>query len=134
MVVKKLLLSFPQGSAGEPVAMELIKTYHLDFNILKAFIDDNVKGTLLLEVRGENENIEKGMTFLREHQVGVREIQSVIEVEHQQCVDCGACTAVCSVDALEMDENWNLVHHEDKCLECMQCVQACPMRAIRALI
>src|SRR5665648_1272085 len=121
-MTKKILLSFPQAATGKPLAMELIKTYNLDFNILKAFIDDNVKGSLLLEIKGEEADINAGIVFLRENQIGVKEIQSVVEVNETICVSCGACTAVCAVNALEMDENWELVHHEDKCLECMLCV------------
>lgn len=134
MITKKILLSFPQVAAGQPMAMELIKTYRLDFNILKAFIDDNIKGTLLLEVTGEEADIEAGIVYLRQNQIGVKDIQSVVEVDEKKCVSCGACTAVCAVNALEMDENWALIHHDDKCLECMLCVKACPMRAIHALI
>jgi ferredoxin len=133
-MIKKILLSFPQVATGKPMAMELIKTYHLDFNILKASIDDNIKGTLLLEVNGEEDDIKAGIIFLRENRIGVKDIQSIIEVDEKKCVSCGACTAVCVVNALEMDENWELIHHPDKCLECMLCVKACPTRAIHALI
>lgn len=133
-MTKKILLSFPQASAGKPMAMELIKTYNLDFNILKATIDDNIKGTLLLEIKGEEEDINAGIVFLRQNKIEVKEVQSVVEIDREKCVDCGACTAVCAVNALEMDENWELVHHEDKCLECMLCIRACPTRAIHALI
>ena len=134
MMTKKILLSFPQKATGQPMAMELIKTYNLDFNILKAFIDDNIKGTLLLEIKGEEADIEAGIVFLREHQIGVKDIQSMVEVDQKKCVSCGACTAVCAVGALEMTADWSLIHHDDKCLECMLCVKACPMRAIHAVI
>ncbi|HEY5557243.1 NIL domain-containing protein [Acetobacterium sp.] len=133
-MIKKILLSFPQGVAGKPMAMELIKTYNLDFNILKASIDDNIKGTLLLEIMGEEADINAGIIFLRQNRIGVQDILSGVDVDEEECVDCGACTAVCTVNALEMDENWKLVHHKDKCLECMLCVKACPTRAIHALI
>lgn len=131
---KKILLSFPQHTTGKPLAMELIKTYHMDFNIIKAFVDENVKGTLLLEVSGDPGDIDAGVEFLRQNLVGVRELQSVVEVNRKKCVNCGACTAVCAVGALEMNENWELVHHDDLCLECMLCVKACPVRAIHTLI
>jgi len=133
-MIKKILLSFPQAATGKPMAMELIKTYNLDFNILKASIDDNIKGTLLLEIMGEEADINAGIVFLRQNRIGVQDIQSGIDVDEEECVDCGACTAVCTVNALEMDENWELIHHKDKCLECMLCVKACPTRAIHALI
>jgi Dissimilatory sulfite reductase (desulfoviridin), alpha and beta subunits len=134
MITKKILLSFPKMATGKPMAMELIKTYNLDFSILKAMIDDNIKGTLLLEIRGKQADIDAGIVFLRENQIGVKDVQSMVVVDQKKCVSCGACTAVCAVNALEMDENWSLVHHEDKCLECMLCVKACPMRAIHTVM
>lgn len=134
MITKKVLLSFPQVATGKPMAMELIKTYNLDFSILKAFIDYNVKGTLLLELKGEEDDINAGIVFLRENQIGVKDIQSIITVDEKKCISCGACTAVCAVNALEMDQTWTLIHHEDKCLECLLCIKACPTRAIHAII
>ena len=133
-MIIKIMLSFTQDATGKPMAMELIKTYNLDFNILKAMVDDNVKGTLLLEVIGAEADINSGINFLRENRIGVKVIQSVVYVDEKDCVDCGACTAVCTVNALEMNENWELVHHQDKCLECMLCVKACPTRAIHGHI
>ena len=130
-MTKKILLSFPQKSAGQPMAMELIKTYNLDFNILKAFIDDNIKGTLLLEIKGQEADIEAGIVFLREHQIGVKDIQSVVEVDENKCVSCGACIKGCdklSVDALKM-ENYRIVRNEEKCVGCGVCVTKCPTRA-----
>jgi len=133
-MIKKILLSFPQGATGKPMAMELIKTYNLNFNILKASVDDNVKGTLLLEIMGDEADINSGINFLRENRIGVKTIQSGVDVDEKECVDCGACTAVCTVNALEMNEAWELVHHKDKCLECMLCIKACPTRAIHAIL
>lgn len=134
MITKKILLSFPKMTTGKPMAMELIKTYNLDFNILKAMIDDNIKGTLLLEIKGEQADIDAGIVFLRENQIGVKDVQSMVVVDQKKCTSCGACTAVCAVNALEMDKNWSLIHHEDKCLECMLCIKACPMRAIHIVM
>ena len=39
-----------------------------------------------------------------------------INVEEEKCVDCGACIAVCSSQALSLDRViWSLVYDEQKC-------------------
>ncbi|HHV18725.1 MAG TPA: 4Fe-4S binding protein [Thermoanaerobacterales bacterium] len=56
-----------------------------------------------------------------------------INVEEEKCVDCGACIAVCSSQALSLDRViWSLVYDEQKCTGCKSCIKACPLRAIKA--
>lgn len=133
-MIKKIVLNFPQESTGKPIASQLIRDYELELNILKAFVDDDVNGTLLFEVSGSEENIAKGIRFIKKNGVDVKEVVSVIEVDKDSCVDCGACTAACVVGALEMDPDWTLTYHAEKCLECGLCLKACPVRAIHTLI
>ena len=133
-MVKKIVLNFPKEATGKPIASQLIRDYDLQLNILKAFVDDDVNGTLLFEVSGSEDNIEKGIAFIKKSGVDVKEVVSVIEVDKDRCVDCGACTAACVVGALDMDENWLLTYHPEKCLECALFIKACPVRAIHTLI
>lgn len=133
-MIKKIILNFPKETTGKPIAGQLIKEYDLELNILKAFVDDDVNGTLLFEVSGEADNIEKGIAFIKKSGVDVKEVVSVIEVDKCKCVNCGACTAACVVGALEMDKEWCLKYYPDKCLECTLCIKACPTRAIHTLI
>ncbi len=56
---------------------------------------------------------------------------SKVDVDNKKCVHCGACTAVCKSNALEIDKNdFTLKFNKDKCLGCERCVDACPLRAI----
>ncbi|MEG0377028.1 MAG: NIL domain-containing protein [Eubacterium sp.] len=133
-MIKKIVLNFPQETTGKPIASQLIKEFDLELNILKAYVDDDVNGTLLFEVTGLEKNIEDGIAFIKKSGVDIKEVVSVIDVDENKCVSCGACTAACVVGALKMDENWQLKFYADKCLECTLCIKACPTRAIHTLI
>ena len=55
-----------------------------------------------------------------------------IYLEKEKCVQCGACTAACSSNALLLEtRSWTLVYDEKKCVGCCLCIKACPSRAIR---
>lgn len=56
---------------------------------------------------------------------------SNINVNKNLCVHCGACTAVCAVDALYIHPITTALNFtKEKCTECAQCIDACPLRAI----
>ena len=57
----------------------------------------------------------------------------LIEVDCDKCFDCGACYALCPVDAISYDQKYSVVFDEKKCIgsPCGLCVDACPARAIK---
>lgn len=56
-----------------------------------------------------------------------------IEKYPMLCQSCGMCQGVCPVDAIELSRNFatQFVPHYDseKCIGCMKCVHACPVRS-----
>ncbi len=52
----------------------------------------------------------------------------MIDVDKSKCAYCGACVAVCPVDALRLRETMILC--DEKCISCGNCEKACPMGAI----
>ena len=130
---KLLLLSFPNNMTRKAVTYTLVKEYDLVINILRASIDYNIQGFLLIEVEGKEDSINEGIAFLEED-IDVTIITSAIIVDDRACVNCGACTAVCPVDALSMDAHWQLQFDSEKCVDCKLCVRACPVRAITAVL
>jgi ferredoxin len=55
----------------------------------------------------------------------------MIKRDENRCVHCGACTAVCRVDALVINRSTMEVEfHPDKCVACGLCRQACPVNAM----
>lgn len=68
-----LRLSFKGDAAGQPVISQMIKTYGVDANILLGWLDHlqtAVIGTLVIELRGEPEQIRQAMGFLEQHCIG----------------------------------------------------------------
>jgi electron transfer flavoprotein alpha subunit len=53
-----------------------------------------------------------------------------IEIDRSKCVVCGACIAVCPVEALVI-EGLTLVVHPERCRPCGQAAYVCPTGAIR---
>jgi ferredoxin len=128
----KLGLKFPPEKADKPVVTNLVK-FDLSFNILKAYISPGKTGTIILELKGSDENFDRSLAYLEEEGVQVKVYtDSVIRYE-DKCIHCGACTAVCPSGALVMNkETWELEFDMDACLLCGHCVRACPARAIKS--
>jgi len=128
---KKIVLHFPEESIEKPLTYHLVKDFDLVPNILRAQIDEN-EGTLVMDLQGSLEQIDKAIDFLKEQHVSVQEALKDIIVDRDQCVDCGSCTGVCRPGALTMGPNdWRLNFDNEKCVFCELCINACPVRAIK---
>lgn len=129
---RRLLLTFSAELVNQPLVFQLVRRFDLELNILHASIDPEVQGKLLLEVQGSQTDLQLGVQWLRSRGVLVSELGRLLALDSQACVDCGACTAVCSPQALSLNsETWRLEFHEASCLACAACVAACPLGCIR---
>jgi len=52
-----------------------------------------------------------------------------LKVDPELCVECGQCSMVCEVDALEAEWGKTKVI-EDLCILCGLCVEFCPVEAL----
>ncbi|TCO73787.1 NIL domain-containing protein [Marinisporobacter balticus] len=128
---KKIFLIFPPHLTDQPITYNLIKKYDLKTNILSAAINYNTKGTLLLELEGDESNILSGINYLESIGIHIDRIHTTIYWDEKACVHCGVCTAVCPSDALNLDTNsWRLSFNAEKCLGCNLCIKACPLKII----
>lgn len=121
-------LTFQPKITNEPVISNLIRQTTLEVNILRAGIDARKGGFMVVELSGMNDSVEKGIRYLRQWQVEVDRISSRIEHDADNCVHCGACTAVCFSGALVMNGDCRLEFNPDKCIACGLCLKACPMK------
>ncbi|MEE3488746.1 MAG: 4Fe-4S binding protein [Bulleidia sp.] len=55
-----------------------------------------------------------------------------VTVDKDLCIGCGACTGVCPVTALSLDENGKSQCDEATCIDCHTCIGTCPVSAISA--
>ncbi|MDZ7838734.1 MAG: 4Fe-4S binding protein [Actinomycetota bacterium] len=127
-----MVLTFSEGIVTQPITYRLVKDYDLAFNILRAEITPNMQGKILIEVSGQQENIDKGIKFLKGSGVSLQEADKDILVDKEKCVSCGLCTSVCITQALALDkQSKKLIFDKEKCILCGLCANSCPLDAIK---
>jgi ferredoxin len=128
MIKKKYILNFPPKSGDKAFTYYLVKDYDLRINILKAEVFPGKRGSLLLEMEGTKENVDKGVEYLRDNKIVCESLDKRIRWKEDQCINCGNCTAVCFSGALNMNkESWTLEFDKEKCIVCELCIPACPL-------
>jgi ABC-type methionine transport system ATPase subunit len=70
--IRKVSLSFPQKLIREPILHNISTRFGVIFNISKANVTDEL-GFLELSLEGDNEALEKSLTYLRERGVKIEE-------------------------------------------------------------
>ncbi|MDH7507902.1 MAG: NIL domain-containing protein [Methanomassiliicoccales archaeon] len=134
MVKKKYLLSFTPAIVNEPITYKMIKEYDLLVNILRAEVSER-GGRLLIEVEGKPSQMNKGISFLKDAGVEVRELNEYVNRDEDRCTNCGACLSICPADAFEMDkQTWKVLFKGDRCIACGLCIDTCPPRAMKLRI
>ncbi len=135
MAKKRVVLTFPPELTEKPITYHLVKDFDLAINILRAKITPGEEGKLVLELsNGSEEMIKKGLDFLVQQGVGVEAVSKEISFTDEDCIHCGACTAVCQPGALQIDPDTGRLHFEkERCIVCELCVPACPLGIIKVL-
>ena len=132
VVSRRMVLHFPGYLVDQPVIFRLVKDFNLEFNILRASVDTE-EGLMILEIKGEEEDFERGLSYLRERGVKVQPLSQGVIFNEEKCTHCGICTIICPSGALEMDrESFKVSFKEEKCLACSLCIKTCPARAMEA--
>lgn len=74
---KRVKLTFPQHLIKEPVLFRMAKKFDVMPNIRRARVTDTV-GEMVLELEGEEDNLDKGITSLRDQGVEVELVEGDI--------------------------------------------------------
>ncbi len=128
----KVSLQYPLNSITTPLVSNLIRKFNVEVNILHANISLNKIGTLIADITGEEKDIQDALDYI-ENQDGIRYkvFNNKLIWQEEDCVHCGACTAVCPSNALTMNkETWCLEFSKEKCLVCGLCAKACPLNVM----
>lgn len=128
----KVVLYFSAAQSEQPIIYRLVKNYDLIVNILKADINPQKQGYLVLEMEGEKDKYQEGINFLKEGLgIIVEPLSETVVWQEDVCIQCGACASFCPTEALEIDrETMEISFNNSKCVVCGMCLDCCPTRAI----
>jgi ferredoxin len=127
----RILLRFSEEIVEQPITSEIILALKVPINIITAHVNSK-GGEILAEV--PDAALEKIVEAYRKKGVTVS-LPKLIEVDSEKCFSCGACVALCPVEAITLAEDCSIVFNKEKCVgsTCGACVEACPARAIKSV-
>lgn len=127
----RILLRFSENIVEKPITSQIILELKVPINIITANVDSK-GGEVLAEV--PDEALQKVVKAFRKYGATVS-IPKLIEIDNEECINCGACLTLCPVEAITLDEDATLAFNQEKCLgsTCSACVDACPSRAIKSV-
>jgi ferredoxin len=128
----KLVCYFSAAQSEQPIIYRLVKNYDLIFNIIKADINPQKEGFLVLELEGDKKSYDEGVAFLQSLGVAVEPLSETVVWQPDICIQCGACASFCPTEALQIDRTTMEVSFDNtKCVVCGMCLDCCPTRAIK---
>jgi MinD superfamily P-loop ATPase len=129
--VVRILLRFSEEIVEQPITAQIILALKVPINIIAAHVNSK-GGEVLADV--PEAALEKIVKAYRQKGVTVS-VPKLIEVDTDKCFSCGACVALCPVEAITLAEDKSVVFNKEKCVgsTCGVCVEACPARAIKSV-
>ncbi len=131
MATRRVLLSFPRSETEKPIVSQLVKNYDLEINIFRAKVTPEEYGYLVLDVSGSEEDIRRGMDWVKTFNVTVNESTVGVAWSAERCTHCGNCLPHCPTGALRIvDQRTRAVSFAAaECVECLACLTNCPYGA-----
>ncbi|MDP2980918.1 MAG: NIL domain-containing protein, partial [Candidatus Omnitrophota bacterium] len=89
MVSKRIVLKFPHKLVDQPIVYRLVKDFDLEFNILKAYVTPREEGLMVLELKGEDHDLDKALKYVKSLGVSVQPLSKDIKRNDSKCTHCG---------------------------------------------
>lgn len=131
MESRNILFIFNSDIMYKPVIYKIAKDFNITFNLLEAKILPKQEGRIILELKGESQEIDKCLEYVSSEGVEVKYLADKIHKNEDSCTHCGACTAVCVPEALYIERpSMEVIFNSKKCIACGLCTIACPVDAM----
>ncbi|HOA34712.1 MAG TPA: 4Fe-4S binding protein [Bacillota bacterium] len=134
-IKQKLVFRFPPSVVEQPFIYRLVRDFDLMVNILRADINPDKEGRLMLELSGSEPDYRRAIEWLKQQGVRILNLKQQITWNEDRCTHCGACSVICPSGALELSRPaMTVTFDESKCIVCELCLKACPARAMKTLL
>ncbi len=132
MVVQeeRVVLRIPANHVTEPIISRIVKDCDVTVNILKAQIEENDDGLMVLGLQGTSSALKAARKYLSGIGVKVQELKRDVKIKEQRCTHCGACVGQCPTGALYVTEEFEVKLDAAKCIACGHCAVACTFEAV----
>ncbi|MHC4181182.1 MAG: 4Fe-4S binding protein [Planctomycetota bacterium] len=128
---KKLMLFFPRWESEKPIIYHLVKDYNLVVNVYRAKITPEEEGYLVLDVTGTDEDIQRGIDFVKTFDAIINDADKGLTRDKDRCAHCGHCVVHCPTGALYIADmaTREVAYDAENCIECLACIRVCPYAA-----
>ncbi len=134
MSEEKLVLDFPPHLIEQPITYKLIREHKVKVNILRARINPNEWGRMVVELSGSAEQLQEAKGFLKQTGVRVESLAGEVRWIEASCTQCTACAGACPTHALEVDRRrMRVSFDQERCIACELCLSTCPYQALEIL-
>ena len=128
---RKYKFTFQERNVQDSIVFSMVSEFKIEPSILRAAIDDDGCGILILRLKGPDELVEKALRYAEDQDVEIDELGDHIMRDDQRCFNCGSCVSVCPTKAFTMDpDTFEVKLNIDKCVACGSCLSACSAHAV----
>ncbi len=130
---KKVIFNIPKEAIETSIIQDLVREYGLDVRILRANLEPESGGRIIILINGDKDEIERAIIHVESVGISTRFLEHDIRWHEDLCVDCGACISICPTQALSLDrDKFKMRINFDRCVACGACVEMCPTKAFSA--
>lgn len=128
---KKYKFTFLERNVQDSIVFSMVSEFKIEPSILRAAIDDDGCGILILRLKGPDELVEKALRYAEDQDVEIDELGDHIMRDEQRCFNCGSCVSICPTKAFTVDpDTYEVKLNIDKCVACGSCLSACSAHAV----